>query len=151
MNIRNGWRVSKNVPEGWSRSPIRLRWDPKKLVSSGSINSRPALVAKQKQNTNIIGIILSMDNEFYKNIWIIQIYETLQGCSRHFKLPSSVPVQLRTEISLIIIVTPTHPPHPPGQVYVSNLGSWKLVWKLNSTRSTSQLASYQPQATPSCN
>ena len=33
-------------------------------------------------------------------------------CQAQFQLASSVPVQLGTEISLIISVTPPHPTHP---------------------------------------
>ena len=39
-------------------------------------------------------------------------------CQAQFQLASSVPVQLGIEISLNISVT-RHPPHPPGQVYLS--------------------------------
>ena len=69
-------------------------------------------------------------------------------CQAQFRLASSVPVQLGTEISLNISVTPT-PPHPPThptrasifEPFLDYLGSWNLVWKLYWTK-PGQLANW---------
>ena len=58
---------------------------------------------------------------------------------------NSVPVGYfsQTEISLILVITLTHPPTTPRESIfeqlLANIGSWNLVWKLYSTK----LASHQ--------
>ena len=58
------------------------------------------------------------------NIYAIKLANTimipiLKFCQAQFQFASSMQVQLRTEISLIISVRPT-PPTPPEQVYLKH-------------------------------
>ena len=82
-----------------------------KLKPSGSFS-----LAVQELNDKATRAWFGISNMIFKNkrMEVDRIF-----CQAQFQLASSVPVQLGTEISLNISVTP-HPPHPPGQVYLSH-------------------------------
>ena len=75
---------------------------------------------KNLENSLIYGVFHSVRNK-------------MENCQAQFQLASSVQVQLRTEISLIITVRPPHPPTPPGQVSSSSPRKLKFGMQANFT------------------
>ena len=61
---------------------------------------------------------MSLEEKTYRELkYMLNVSELCTAhpfCQAQFQLASSVQVQLGTEISLIITVRPTNPPHPPG-------------------------------------